>query len=429
MANKLFLKPLSPQVAEEEYLFDWALYDLSGRQIRSETTKGLSSIEQTLMQNGIEEVTVHVLWPAMSALSCSVNLPNTNSRLVQQALPFAVEEKLAQDLDSVHLAHGSKTKQGEFPVIGVDKLAFAALVDALAQADALRLKSVVLDAACLSAEGVDYVLVLDKEGALLKSSQGLSLSLAHDNLLAYMELLLSDNSEEYRKLDVIVQDAYEESSKLVIAQLQQYDELGIEVKATGLSGFELACESYLRTPTEAIDLCQGAFRIASNTNSNLKRWRGLALVASIAFLLQLGVFIGKGLYYEQEAERVGEQALVSYQKLVPGSKKLTVSKLARVIKGKLNQNSQTSVSDSGLLELLGEAGYQYQRSPARQDLSFKSINYNEQRGVLMIELHSKTFEQLSQFKDAIASAGLSAKIGSSVQENGYFRGRITVSGS
>ncbi|WP_197475781.1 hypothetical protein, partial [Oleiphilus sp. HI0043] len=60
---------------------------------------------------------------------------------------------------------------------------------------------------------------------------------------------------------------------------------------------------------------------------------------------------------------------------------------------------------------------------------FKSINYNQQRAELVLEMQAQSFDQLESLKNAIVSAGLTAKISSAVQEKEYFRGRISVGGA
>jgi general secretion pathway protein L len=146
-------------------------------------------------------------------------------------------------------------------------------------------------------------------------------------------------------------------------------------------------------------------------------------------LLQLGVFIGKGVYFSGQAEEVEQLAVKSYQKLVPGTKSMSAQKLGRVIKGKLNQGASNGDVATNFLDLLGEAGYHYSQEKDAGGFSFQSISYSQQRGELIIELRAKNYEQVGRLQQAIAGAGLTAKISSAVQEKGYFRGRISVSGS
>ena len=158
------------------------------------------------------------------------------------------------------------------------------------------------------------------------------------------------------------------------------------------------------------------------------KWRSVAAILALGLFVQLGVFVGKGIYYNQQAEHVGVVVLEEYKKLVPGSKNVSLAKLPRIIKGKLNQKNQAGASELDFMTLLGEAGFQYKKASDKTGFSFNSINYNDQRGELVMEMRASNFDQLDRLKQAIVAAGLTAKISSAVQEKGYFRGRISVGG-
>jgi general secretion pathway protein L len=195
-----------------------------------------------------------------------------------------------------------------------------------------------------------------------------------------------------------------------------------------ISQLDLLAESFFHNGEPSLDLCQGDFKLQNQNSASWSKWRWVAGIAVLAFLLQIGVFVGKGIYYQVQAEEIGAKALAAYKQAVPNSKTVPVSRLQRIIKGKLNQ-AQSSGSSAGFLALLGEAAYQYNRFPNKQGVSFTSINFNEQRGELVIELRSRNFEQLDQLKHAIVAAGYEVKISSAVQEDTYFRGRLSVSDS
>ena len=147
------------------------------------------------------------------------------------------------------------------------------------------------------------------------------------------------------------------------------------------------------------------------------------------FLLQLGMFVGEGIYLNKQAAQISDNALAEYRKAVPGTKNVSVDKLPRIIKGQLNQLKTGSVDKLEFLDLLGEAGNQFNASPYKSSLTFNSINYSEQRGELMLEMHAKSFEQLEALKKAIVDSGMNAKISSAVQEKDYFKGRISIGGA
>ena len=435
MPNKLFLRPVEP-LQQQPPQFEWALYDLSEQQVKYGAQSDLASIDQTLMQNGIAHVEVIVLWPAYAAFSSQISLPGNQSRFLQQALPFAVEEHLAQEVEQIHIAHGAKSKGSKFAVVSLDRAVFEPYFTLLTDPENSHpLKAVVLDAELLPLGEHDMVVCVAAGQALIKNKDQSSISLQIDNLFPYLDSVFKDRPDTQDlsatrfSIKVYIEAAEQEAATLLLAQMQQYAGVDLDSEVLGISGFELLCENYFRQALSAVNLCQGEFRKVSEQNTQWRKWRSVAIIAGVGFLLQLGVFVGKGFWFEKQAAEIGQNALAEYQKLVPDSKGVSVDKLPRIIKGQLNQKNSQANSELGFLELLGEAGYQFKEAKDKVNLEFASINYNQQRGELVLEMRANSFEQLEQLKQAIVDAGLMAKISSAVQEDNRFRGRISVTGS
>ena len=439
MPNTLFIRPCQVyQTNEAKY--EWALYDLAGVQLKYGAQSTLELIDQTLMQNGIENIEVVGFWPANAAFSSKVHLPGNQSRYIQQALPFAVEDQVAQDIEQIHISLGSKSKSGDYSVLSVDRALFKAFFNSLSEDEILPppLKSIHLDADLLPVIEHDLVLCIAPQTILLKGSDQRSICLQQENLIPYLDSLFlapvegeaePDDKKTECTIQIYVETEQMDQAKMLIAQIEQYPGAVVSVEQIGFSQFELLCESYFRQSVPAINLCQGDFQITSQSSGVWRRWRSVAVIAGLGILLQLGVFIGQGTYYEQQAAKIGEQALAKYKQIVPNSKRVTLDKLPRIIKGKLNLKNAGVSSNLDFLDLLGEAGYQFKQSKFNSSMKFKSINYNEQRGELVMEMQAESYEQLENLQQSIVSAGLTAKISSAVQEKDYFRGRISVGGA
>lgn len=434
MPNKLFIRPHSLEVNEDS-VYEWAIFDIAGHQVNSAKGSDIDSLCQVLMQNGIDTIELTILWPVQAAYTTVVDLPGNQARYLTQALPFAVEEQLAQDIDTVHLVAGTKNREYGYPVVCVDKMIFAELFDAFSQHDVLVLKSICIDADALPLNEHDLSILISSEQILLKSKRNASIGLRPGNLIPYLDAIFLGTAEdthpegEVFSIKVFVEAEELEGAKLLLAEIEQYPSVTVEVEEIGISAFELLCECHVRQLKSTTNLCQGEFRLVDSSGAEWKRWRGIAAILALGFALQLGVFWGKGYHYQQQADAIAAQAVTEYRSVAGGSKSLSPDKLARIIKGKLNQQGQAGASNTGFLDLLGEAGYQFSRSADRKNFKFSSINYNSQRGELVLEMHANSFEQLDTLKKAIVDAGLTAKISSAVQEKDYFRGRISVSGS
>lgn len=435
MLNKLFLRP-KQTLQTSEPVFEWALYDLNARQMKYGTQDSLENIDQTLMQNGIENTELIFFWPGSAAFSTKISLPAKQSRFIQQALPFAVEEQLAQDVDKVHIVLGEKNNRGEFFVVNVDRDLFSFYFELIQhQLPAYHFKGIYLDSDLLPINDESLVIVIANEHTLIKNKDQRSVSASTKNLLPYLDSLflgqIAEDSLENEAftIKVYIEEKAQDNAGMLMAQIEQYPNVEIESEVIQVSEFELICQHQLQRGVKALNLCQGDFKLQSESNDTWKKWRAVAMIAGLGFFLQLGVFIGKGMHYEQQAQEIGQQALVEYKKLVPNSKRVNTANLPRIIKGKLNQKNMSQTVDLGFLSLLGDIGYQYQQAKNPQKLKFNSINYNQQRGELLIEMHAESYAQLERLQKSIMSAGLTAKISSAVQEKEYFRGRISVSGS
>lgn len=111
MSYRLFVRPMPPyadpdQSPPDAQLFSWVLQDASGDAQARGTADTREHIEQTLAQNALEKVLLIGLIPGDEAVFCLADIPAKQTRFIQQALPYAVEEQIAQDIDSVHLALG-----------------------------------------------------------------------------------------------------------------------------------------------------------------------------------------------------------------------------------------------------------------------------------------------------------------------------------
>lgn len=428
MPNKLFIRPRSAHFIDDA-LFEWSLYDLTGAQLKTSAPATLESIDQTLMQNGIEGVEIVLLWPSDLAFSTRVTVPGNQARYIQQALPFLIEEQVAQDIEQLHLSLGPKEAGGEYVVASIDHVLFESAYDLIGlQLEAGHLKSAFLDAQLLPLGDSDLTIYMTEQGqSLIRTKQEAALRISTSNLIAYVDSLLSEDEDRDWKASVLI--AENADAPMILAELEQYTNLTIDSQTVGLPEIALLSEGYFADNKHAVNLCQGEFKGQSAGPSGWSRWRSVAVIAGLGFLLQLGVFIGKGTYYQEQANVVGEQALAEYKKVVPNSKRVTVEKLPRIIKGKLNQSRNQPTSDADFMSLLGEAGYQFNKTKNKTNFAFKSMTYNAQRGELVMEMQASSFDQLEGLKQAIVDAGLTAKISSAVQEEKYYRGRISVSGS
>ena len=175
MSYRLYVRPVPPFVdlttTPEAQLFNWVLLDASGEAQARGTENLRTDIELTLGQNALEHVRLIGLIPGDEALFCFANIPAKQERYIRQALPFAVEEQLAQDVESMHLALGSRGTSG-FQVAAIDHQRMGLWMALFRDWEHVRLDAIYPDAGLLPVNEQDWSICLDGSSALLASQQG-----------------------------------------------------------------------------------------------------------------------------------------------------------------------------------------------------------------------------------------------------------------
>ncbi|KPQ30035.1 MAG: general secretion pathway protein L [Marinobacter excellens HL-55] len=434
MSYRLFVRPVPPfadtEQNPESQLFSWLLQDASGDAQARGAADSREVIEQTLAQNALDKVLMIGLIPGDEALFCVADIPAKQSRFVLQALPFAVEEQVAQDIESVHLALGRHTPDG-YQVAAIDQQQMGRWLALFSGWEHVRLDAIFPDAALLPATEGGWTACLDGDGVMLLSQRGEWLRMQTSNLGMLGITLAAPPSEEViAEIPVTVYgtDSDLENYQSVIVELGSGDgRLRLSQKPLEFSTLEFLAWAYHHHMCNPVNLCQGPFAVNRDGSSPLKPWKPLIAVASVWFAVQLALNTGMGIYHNQEAEKLQEQALAIYQSAFPGDRRTHAGNVRRVIEGQLRV-AGSGQQEVDFVTLLKYTGDQYSRLPSSGAVTFNSINYSRSRGELVVDVRADSYERMSSLRNGLANQGLQAQIGSVVNESSGSRGRLTVSG-
>lgn len=131
-----------------------------------------------------------VLLPAEPILPLLATLPPLQGQRLRSAVPYAVEEQLAEDIDSYHFALGKRQADGQLPLLALRREQMATWLARLAEVE-LKPSSCLDEAQLLPWQPGELSLLLEEGGALLRLSahEGYSLPLA--GLERWLELALA----------------------------------------------------------------------------------------------------------------------------------------------------------------------------------------------------------------------------------------------
>lgn len=449
MSLKLFVYPINlsdlPLNTEEELVtpeegtsgrgseaflqYDWCLLEGTGEYVASGRANPAAEILTNLARSDVQNVRLVALMPGEFTSTFEVMIPLKQQKYLNQALPFAVEEQLASDIEEAHIVClQKKAMQESIPVLVVSRKLMAAYLEQLSQFS-LPIYQMVPDSSLIpdvtEKKGEGISILLEEHVAHIKS-EPLHWKLPKSALSRFIERILSDNeTEEGVPVRCTVSEASSEQESIEIAAIEQIT--GSKATITTYRGelMILFGQVWSADPHAHPQLCQREFTQKSEKSSGLRQWRGVAAVLAVWFVIQLGLNIAQGIYFKKETGRLESQALSLYQSIFPGETKVSTANVERFFKSKLIQAGQQAGGHS-FLDVLTNTGSEFKRANSKNDMSFKSINFNSQRGELSVELQVSRLEQLDALKSSLDRQGLSVKIGSAVQEKDFVRGRLTI---
>ncbi|MGM0767680.1 MAG: type II secretion system protein GspL [Pseudomonadota bacterium] len=433
MSYRLYVRPVppfaDPDHSPEAQLYNWVLHDASGDSQARGTADPRAVIEQTLSQNALENVLLIGLVPGDEALFCVADIPAKQTRFIQQALPYAVEEQIAQDIDSVHLALGTRIEDG-FRVAAIDHARMESWVDLFSGWEHLRLDAIFPDAALLPETQAGWSICLDGDNAMLISDRGEWLSIQSRNLAMFGYTMAAPPSEDVvAEVPVTIYGTEQEleQQQSAISELRAAGRLKVRLETIELMPLELLAHAHHHHLSDPINLCQGSFGVKSGKASPLRAWKPVIAVACVWFVIQLGVEVGMGYYHQQHADDTRERAMAIYRETFPNDQRTHAGNVRRVIEGQLRTLSSGGPSED-FITLMKYTGDQYAKVPQNQSITFNSINYSRSRGELVVDIRADSYDRMSALRSGLSKQGLEAQIGSVVNESSGARGRLTVSG-
>lgn len=377
-----------------------------------------AAFQQAAASQLADNVDVVVILPGELAILNCVQLPARNQRQALQALPFVVEEQLADDIEKVHLSVGSRRTDASWPVLVVDLAIMASLMDCSEQAD-LRLKAVYIDAQMLPVSEGHLSILMHSDRVLFHAAQAVAV-FDRASAANMIHFLLGEAIVNHVQIRFQADD--EEQALLAQQLATEFGALGeTQVLMETVEAPSLA-SLLLTAPVSAINLLQGRFTVRQ-PSGKLPWWKIAAAVCLFAWLGQLSIQIGSGWYFSYQANILEKSAEDQYRKLFPDARH--VSNPRKRLESRLAEGA-SSGSENSFAKLFSGSVQALNSLPNHEGLTIEQLRYESEQGQLELELKAKTIDQLDQFKQALGKLGLSSKISSANDSDGGISGRMQI---
>lgn len=382
---------------EPRFSVEWLVADDNGTRL-SEVSRG------TLQEaaGAVQGRPVIVLVSSTEVLTTAVDLPMRGGARLYAALPFALEEQVAVDIESMHFAAGDKRESGLRPVAAVSRDLLDEWLAQLAEADIQPWKMIPEDYGLARIPGTMSVLV-DGDDLLFNDGADVEFSLdcakPSDALVAAG--MLSDRGDDDAPADpkghlLVYCDAADEQrfTHDWIALRHELHSVDINLLADGA----MPRLAVTVASGHGVNLLQGRYGPKADYGSWLRPWRTAA--ALLLGLVLIG-FASKGVdYYRltQEESALRAQFNQEYQQVRPGDTREILDPVAAVnsIKRGLGSGTAQPVFLDSLRELAAAMR-------ATENANVESLSYRA--GVIDIRVTTSDVETVGDIQKLIGASG------------------------
>ncbi|NOX75292.1 MAG: type II secretion system protein GspL [Gammaproteobacteria bacterium] len=386
---------------------------------------------------------VTVLVPARDVLMAQVSLPVMKRQRLARAVPFALEEQLADDVDDLHVAVGDRDARGRVNNAVVSRARIEAWLEQLRQAG-LHPDMVSTELSGVpwptGADGENWTLLVNGHEALLRTGPQAGLAFDTGNTATVLRAALDACHDADDPADDATADArprqlrvstcgdseFENTpphQELQALCAEQQVELWLEARDESCS--ELLARGFGVTGggQHAINLLQGDYSRKEQLEKLLRPWRPALILTGLWLLLQVGVLATELQSLSARKTQLHEQIEATFHEALPGSR-LVPGQERELMQRGLDKLRGSGDADSGLLALLSQSGAVLKNAPG---IKLRTLRHKDNK--LDLDLELPDLQALDQLKQQLTDkAGLKVDIVSATSRDGKVQARISLRG-
>lgn len=348
-----------------------------------------------------------VLVPSADVRLASIDVPARQAAKVLQAAPYALEDQLADDVDTLHFALGPRQKDGRWPVAVISRAKMNEWLRPFTECGLLP-DAVIPDALCLPpADGDRWSALAEADLISVRSAPFSAFSCVPEDLELFLQL-----ADPERKA----------SLRIVVPREATPDFTRLPWPVDLLPGFVSPLEALLQgyRPETNINLLQGPY----SQQEDLKRlwlpWRASAALLAIWVGFAAILHGAQGWQLQRELQRQDAANVQRYQQLFPAETRIVdlpaqVEQQFAALKG--------SGAQGGLLPLMQVLGEALAAAPG---FSVQSLQFRD--GALYAALGGSDLQQLEALRgwfNTPRAASLEVQSANSGSEGAQVRIKLT----
>ncbi len=342
---------------------------------------------------------VIVIVPSEQVLITHVKTQARKAQQLAKAVPYALEEDLAEDIEQLHFALGPRLIGDEYAITVVAHAQMQAWMELLKSAS-ISPRMMIPDIFAIPYIEGAWSLLLESHRAVLRTEPYQGTAIEPDNVLAILNAISNQVAEHPESLAVYRCD--KDATTVRLSELpypcSETRDCPPALFAAGLN------EKY------SINLLQGRYGIQDDTLKKLKPWRLAAALLAIWLVISIGTGVIENLRLEREDQAIQARIGQIYRGTFPTGQDNLHSDTQRIqMEQRLNELQGApsgTTQEADFMSLMNTTGQAIKSSP---NVTIQTVTFRDSS--LEMNLQSDNWQSLENIQKSIAKQGLSATIG------------------
>jgi len=392
----------------ESHFVKWIKLDSEGNPI----TRGAEArLEQ--VSSVTQNAHVIVLLPLQQMLLSIVNTRARKSKHLQKAIPFALEDEVADDIENLHFALGRRYGENDYPVAVIEKVTLDSVLETLASAGVYP-DILTADVFALPFREGSWTILVEDDRALVRTSKLQGFTIDLHNLQQMLTSSLRQAEITPSELNIYRCDSPQSGVKSFTFPINtnELDDCPPGLFADGLD------------ENECINLLQGSYQKKDKKHRQFAPWK----IAAILF----GVWVGLSMVsvlidharFSKEEKRLDAQIEQELRQTFPDIQNVTAGNARIKMEARLRNfiADTTSNSYAGFMELLALSGESMQQAG---NITINTMNYRD--GKLNVNVNSPDVQALDKVKQLLKTKNYFADIQSANTQGAIIEAQLVIS--
>jgi len=418
MKRKMFLRLLSGEHASEgnELQCSWLVFDGDGQ---NEATVHSGRLKDVAEDVATCIVTVFV--PAEDVLLMTVNVPSRNRKDIINAIPYALEDRLAEDIEDLHFAVGERSASEDVPV--------AIIADDKMSGWLQSLRDVGIEPAILTTElfGLasqtqHWSILLEDNKVLLRNGTQSGFAMDAESMVEHLPKAWLEREGQHSTVINVIDVRSRTHVQSSVDEPLPWESLlagaDIDYKSNTESALQMMAKNF--DASAAINLIQGQHSRQEQLGRILRPWSATAVLFVLLLIVGGGKTLAEYFYLSDKNEMLAVNIESIYRQAFPEAKRVVNARIQ--MQQKLDALKDVGgASNSGFLSLLSNVGMALKTHPAEiTRLVYRNKNFDVAMTMSDMQLLEKMESSLEQ------DGTLGVEIRSATQKNGKVEAQIKI---